>query len=255
MTELVKRKRGRDRTPEEKSTISQYCLSRMTPEKKRLTKEIVDQACAHFDVGKGLVRSVVKQWRDANDEVVSYNGHRKGKCGVENLLLTEEITDCIFELSAEMGGIFTYESFTKKFGEEYDIHVSKSTMRRWFTEKLGVKISNSYLKPLLTHAQIRKRLDWILNKVESYWEGGETKYRFRDERLRLHLDEKWFYVKRERQKLKLLPGQTWQTLKAQQRAVKHKSHIVKIMFVAVIGGQQTLLDGTWIDGKLGQANH
>lgn len=62
----------------------------------------------------------------------------------------------------------------------------------------------------------------------------------------LQCDEKWFYIKRDKKIVKLLPGQT-----AQQQAVKHKSHIVKIMFVAVIGVPQTLPDGTWFDGKLG----
>lgn len=70
-------------------------------------------------------------------------------------------------------------------------------------------------------------------------------FKVRDQKFHLHLDEKWFFGAREYRRVKLLPGQT-----AKPQKTRHKSHIIKEMFVAVVGMPQRVGD-VWWDGKVG----
>jgi hypothetical protein len=71
-------------------------------------------------------------------------------------------------------------------------------------------------------------------------------YKFIDLRYHLHADEKWFYMVRTQKKVKLLGGYI-----PVQETTRHKKHIEKVMFIAVVGMPHRLADGTWWDGKVG----
>jgi hypothetical protein len=167
----------------------------------------------------------------------------KGNTGLTNLKLTDELTDCIFEFASELKGDFTYESFTKKFNDEYEMDpvVAKTTLYGWF-RRLDVIEKFSFVKPLLKPKHLQRRLEFVLDKLEPF---NATHFKVKDQSLHLHLDEKWFYVAREKRRLKLLPGMEHVT-----QAVRHKSHIKKVMFIAVVGMPHER-DDIFFDGKIG----
>ena len=63
----------------------------------------------------------------------------------------------------------------------------------------------------------------------------------------VHIDEKWFYLTKEKRKYILAPGE-----QAPNRTVQHKSHITKVMFLSAIARprKDTVANQMW-DGKLG----
>lgn len=199
-----------------------------------------------YGVDPRTVSRLVAAWDEqitAGVLVPDLRSKKKGNTGVGNLKLTDELCDCIFEFASELKGDFTYESFAQKFNEDYEMEppVSKTTMWRWF-QRLDVVEKFSFVKPLLKPKHLQRRLEFVLDKLEPY---NATHFRVKDQTLHLHLDEKWFYVVREKRRLKLLPGMLHIT-----QAVRHKSHIKKVMFIAVVGMPHDR-DNISFDGKIG----
>ena len=96
-------------------------------------------------------------------------------------------------------------------------------------KKLGLRASKTYLKPMLTEEGKMKRLEWALRWVLTTppeLGGGHT---FQDFLNFVHLDEKWFYICKSGQKYYLHDDEDVPT-----RKVHHKSHITKVMFLAVV---------------------
>jgi hypothetical protein len=199
-----------------------------------------------FGISKSAINRLVKDWdgKVAAALVPDLAVKREGHCGATNLALTEEVADCIFEFSAELMGEFTYRSFARKFSEEYGIEpaLSSSTIHRWFTEQLDVVQVSSYCKPKLTARHKKWRMQFVLEKTLAH---TAAMRKFKCQRYHLHLDEKWFYVMRTKRKLKIFPGHTFL-----DQTVVHKSHIKKVMFIAVLG-QPQYRDGSHFDGKVG----
>lgn len=115
------------------------------------------------------------------------------------------------------------------------------TMFRWF-KRLEAVQTMSYIKPQLQDHHVQTRLQFIINKLVP----TQGMHRLIDHSRYLHVDEKWFFAVRTHKRLKLLPGQEFVA-----ETTRHKSHIMKVMFVAVVGMPQTLPDGTFFDGKIG----
>jgi len=203
------------------------------------------QVVAKYGVSATTINKLVKLYDDQLPLTIvpdlSYK--RLGICGKSNLLLTEEIADCIFELSNQLGGDFTYRDFTSKFNIEYEVEppLCHTTMWNWFQELDAIQ-AFSYIKPTLKEEHLLKRLNFVLMKTEAL---NPEHRKFKNQNNHIHIDEKWFYVQRTRRKLKILPGQSF---KAQD--TRHKSHIRKVMFIAVIG-KPHMVDGVFWDGKIG----
>lgn len=63
--------------------------------------------------------------------------------------------------------------------------------------------------------------------------------------IRIHVDEKWFFVQELKQKVRYLPCEE----RPKEKTVIHKSHIEKIMFLAAIGRPETfVIDGVSLLG-------
>ena len=71
--------------------------------------------------------------------------------------------------------------------------------------------------------------------------------KYQDMRDRIHLDEKWFFLTREKERYLLVLDE-----KNLKHCVKHKSHITKVMFLcAVVRPRFNTSANSWWDGKLG----
>jgi hypothetical protein len=136
-------------------------------------------------------------------------------------------------------------SIVSKLFMDHNIVRGNATIHRYLKE-LGVKVVNSFIKPSLTVKQKIDRLEFVLGKLQAEDPDSEFRY-FYAEWKTLHADEKWFYVIRMHKKIRLFPGEG----RPDDDQCRHKTHIPKIMFLAVVGTPHRMPNGQWFDGKIG----
>lgn len=107
------------------------------------------------------------------------------------------------------------------------LDVSRTTLHRNL-ENLGLRAAKTYLKPELKEEGKVKRLEWALRWVLTAPAALGGGHKFQDLLNFVHLDEKWFYICKNGQKYYLHDDEHVPT-----RKVQHKSHITKVMFLAV----------------------
>jgi hypothetical protein len=121
-----------------------------------------------------------------------------------------------------------------------ELNMSKSTLHRAL--QLGVlQRSTSAVKPILTEQNKQARIAWVKSKVA---EDG----RFVDMMNEVHIDEKWFYITREKESYIIVEGES-----VPERKVKSKRFITKIMFLAAFARPRVIneVTGEMWDGKIG----
>ena len=119
--------------------------------------------------------------------------------------------------------------------------VSKTTVQRWIVDST-IRVHCNSLKPVLTEENKVARL---IMALESRDPNDPSK--FRDMMDRVHVDEKWFFLSRQRESYLLLPEE-----KNPKRCVKSKSHITKVMFLCAVARPRfNTSANSWWDGKLG----
>ena len=118
--------------------------------------------------------------------------------------------------------------------------VSKTTVQRWIVD-LTIRVHCNSLKPVLTEENKVARL---IIALESRDPNDPSK--FLDMMDRVHVDEKWFFLSRQRERYLLLPEE-----KNLKRCVKSKSHITKVMFLCAVARPRfNTSANSWWDGKL-----
>ena len=119
--------------------------------------------------------------------------------------------------------------------------VSKTTVQRWIVDST-IRVHCNSLKPVLTEENKVARL---IMALESRDPNDPSK--FRDMMDRVHVDEKWFFLSRQRERYLLLPEE-----KNPKQCVKSKSHITKVMFLCAVARPRfNTSANSWWDGKLG----
>ena len=119
--------------------------------------------------------------------------------------------------------------------------VSKTTVQRWIVDSTIWVHCNS-LKPVLTEENKVARLIMALESRDP-----NDPLKFRDMMDRVHVDEKWFFLSRQRERYLLLLEE-----KNPKRCVKSKSHITKVMFLCAVARPRfNTSANSWWDGKLG----
>ena len=119
--------------------------------------------------------------------------------------------------------------------------VSKTMVQRWIVD-LTIRVHCSSFKPVLTE---ENKVAWLIRALEAHDPQDPTK--FLDMMDHIHVDEKWFFLSRQRERYLLLPDE-----KNPKRCVKSKSHITKVMFLcAIVHPRFNPCANSWWDGKLG----
>ena len=119
--------------------------------------------------------------------------------------------------------------------------VSKTTVQCWIVDST-IRVHCNSLKPVLTEENKVARL---IMALESRDPNDPSK--FLDMMDRVHVDEKWFFLSRQRERYLLLPEE-----KNPKRCVKSKSHITKVMFLCAVARPRfNTSANSWWDGKLG----
>ena len=119
--------------------------------------------------------------------------------------------------------------------------VSKTTVHHWIVE-LTLHVHSDSLKPILTE---ENRLAWFKMAMDAC--DPVDQMRYQDMRDQIHVDEKWFFLMREKE---------WYLLhhdeKNPKHCVKHKLHITKVMFLCgVVRPRFNTCSNSWWDSKLG----
>ena len=119
--------------------------------------------------------------------------------------------------------------------------VSKMTVQRWIVDSTIQDHCNS-LKPVLTE---ENKVAWLIMALEA--RDPQDPMKFLDMMDRIHVDEKWFFLSRQRERYLLLPEE-----KNPKWCVKSKSHITKVMFLCAVAHPRfNPCANSWWDGKLG----
>ncbi|KAF0702551.1 hypothetical protein AaE_015855 [Aphanomyces astaci] len=120
------------------------------------------------------------------------------------------------------------------------LHVPKSTLHDAFVAGVLVR-KHSSLKPLLTDANKEARKRYAMSFAHAV-NGTITFDSMMD---RVFLDEKWFYLRKVRNKYYLAP---WEDVPHQ--STKNKRYIPSVMFLTAVA-RPRMVDGVHFDGKLG----
>ena len=119
--------------------------------------------------------------------------------------------------------------------------VSKTTVQRWIVDST-IQVHCNSLKPVLTEENKVARLIMVLEARDP-----QDPSKFLDMMDRIHVDEKWFFLSRQRERYLLLPEE-----KNPKRSIKSKSHITKVMFLCAVACPRfNPSANSWWDGKLG----
>jgi hypothetical protein len=103
----------------------------------------------------------------------------------------------------------------------------RATLHRW-AKLMGVTKQQQWVKPSLSEAQKLARLRWVVDMIEDV---DDDHPNFKSLENRFYADEKWFYLFLECKGYLVAPGEEVPAA----RAVRHKSHIPKAMFICLVG--------------------
>ena len=119
--------------------------------------------------------------------------------------------------------------------------VSKTTVQCWIVAST-IRVHSNSLKPILTEENKLARL-----LMANHFRDPQDPSKFQDMRDRIHLDEKWFFLTREKERYLLVSDE-----KNPKHCIKHKSHITKVMFLCAVARPHfNTSANSWWDGKLG----
>ena len=127
--------------------------------------------------------------------------------------------------------------------------VSKTTVQHWIVAST-IHVHSNSLKPILTEENKLARL-----LMANHFRDSQDPSKYQDMHDCIHLDEKWFFLTREKELYLLLSDE-----KNPKHCIKHKSHITKVMFLCAVARphfnhlQNLGGTGSWGFGRLGIGN-
>ena len=123
------------------------------------------------------------------------------------------------------------------------LKVPKSTIQRLVKESECILPHTNTIKPILTDENKLSRFLYACEQIEGLGDDAKFHDFFKD----IHIDEKWFFLSEETLRCYLGLGE-----KAPERWCKHKSHIIKVMFLCAVARPRYDDEGNCIfDGKIG----
>jgi len=226
------------------AVLARY-LTYYDPATDRLPSGTMKKVMEGLPIEKRQVYNYIKLYFDQVNTGIVFPDlapKKLGNVGVHSDL-NEELADCIIEYNSMEGYDMTIREFTHNFCNVYGIMISHSTMHNYMTI-LGMKLRRSYIKPKLTKSHKIARLRFVLSNLIP---NEDYSFSIRSLNHVIHTDEKWFYAKRQRRLYRQHP----QDIRKDDESTIHKSHIEKVMFIAVVGVPQYSLNGEFFDGKIG----
>jgi hypothetical protein len=232
-------------TPE-KSTIVSTANKMLIKGTNKLQRGAMKQLSLTFGKSERQIRRIRQHYHEQEDAGIKFPSlkRQKTECGRKSKL-TPEISEAIEKIAQDYASSCRYMSIRALQADlrSLEFHLSTRTCRLYL-KSLGCKVSKVWIKPLLTDKHKSDRMLWIINKADRAH--GLLFNKFQSCYNRVHVDETWIYLKQTSSKIRLLRNSVLPV----NPTCKHKSHIVKVMFLAALGRPQRRPDGTWFDGKV-----
>lgn len=227
-------------------------------ERKRIISDLLERGetrNGEFRPARGAQKAVAKKfnrdlstvnriWKTAkaNREDPNVGAYRatpqkRGNSGRRPLYDREEVAEALAELPIRKRR--TFRSMAAALG------ISKSTLFDIKDKEEDViRPHTNSLKPYLTEENKATRLFYAALEVEKKQSGG---FQFHASDNVVHVDEKWFWMTEATYRYYLAHGEL-----PRHRTVKHKNHVVKVMFLAATARPRFDAQGNCtFDGKIG----
>lgn len=208
-------------------------LLRNCNENHRLKHGSINEIAKTFGVHRQTVRLIWKRGLESLEQgsLMMDASHRKAVSGRKAVSLTH-LFDALKTIPLSKRG--TQRSAAKAIG------VSVSTLNRRI-KKGEVKVFNSSLKPTLSQENQERRKSFCLSFLKL------QENEFDDMKNVIHVDEKWFYLTKNKKKFYLSPDES-----NPHRTTKNKRYIPKVMFLAAVARPRwDSKKNCLFDGKIG----
>jgi hypothetical protein len=127
------------------------------------------------------------------------------------------------------------------------LEVAPSTLHAMIRNEKVLKPHGSAVAPLLSEQDKMVRMLYAASRIDTPTYGNKLVYKASYDEI--HVDEKWFYITPLKERVYLSQRELEEDLP--QRKVKHKSHVLKVMFFAAVA-RPRYKDGECVfDGKIG----
>ena len=257
--------RGGDLTSQERAFVHNKIMQNWDSEKRQIKvggREKIIKACIKGGVRvaattvKRIAREAKRQEEESENHFLNtgefkgmdHSACRKGKCGRISKL-TEPVKEVYRDIISRYAFSWTRLSEAKLWEElkKKGLNFSTSTVHEHL-KLLEKRYKKVYLKPILSEQNKILRMRYALAQVNR--SHGRSKLRFKDNKRTIMVDESWFYLTSDAVTVMLIEEMDVLI----HPKVQHKSHIEKIMFLAVLGQPQKVIwkgEEIDFDGKIG----
>ena len=131
------------------------------------------------------------------------------------------------DLAQTMTHLFRVDEKTKNNHILHNVTISKDQLRDWFIENNGQGVSD-VSRPLLTDELKKHRKDYCARMIHQLSESDDSF------KLRVHTDEKWFYIRSGRQRVKRLPKASFEDENVEsfyRRKERSRRHVEKVSWL------------------------
>jgi transposase-like protein len=242
---VVVKRRGRpDLTENQRKSVISILLddSEMKEGKRVLARGAVARVAKKFDVHRS---TVLRIWARAetnrgDPEVEAYRStpQKKGNTGIQQKWDRESMVEALIDIPRHKRK--NIRGLAGALGMPY------STVHAILKNEDVIVAHTSAIKPTLTDKNKVDRLLYAADRVDLTGPPYAQLY-FQDSFDEIHLDEKWFFLTQESQRVYLARGEA-----PPERKTKHKNHILKVMFLAAVARPRFNDRGECtFDGKIG----
>jgi hypothetical protein len=202
------------------------------------------------DISSRTVKRIWSTYRErilTSGPIVDMSSRRAGNCGRKSML-TAELRDVYIDILQSYANLWirlSNASLVKELSTR-GFNLSRCTVQNHL-KLLNARKTNLRVNPTLTEAQKAARCQWILNKADRshglYRENHVYKAGFDT----VHVDESWFYLQRVSNEVLLIDG----VVAPDAPTTRHKSHIIKVMFLVALARPCRFPNGEIFNGKIG----
>lgn len=172
---------------------------------------------------------------------------RKGRCG-RHSKLTNDLRQVYIKIGQEYANMWlrlTVRILQIELSKAH-FHLSLITISHHL-KLMNSKIHNIKIKPDLSPSQKNTRLNFILNMADRSHGLERPEHHYKDQYDTVHVDETWFYLNYIQNKILVFDG----IVIPDAPTTRHRSHIVKVMFLVAMARPRKFPEGNDFDGKIG----
>ena len=210
--------------------------------KRRLARGAAQQFAEQFGISRvhvfRLWKKALKRHEDTG--IYSVSPTKKGNSGRPAVYDRGELMEALEDLDCEERG--TIRQLADRLG------ISVGLVHSLVRDHGMIFPHTNAIKTYLTEQNKLHRVMYAAGRIEQ--QNNEPVYSgaFNE----VHVDEKWFFISQKSQRIYLSEQEARREQDKHKRTAKHKSHIIKVMFLAAVARPRFNEDGECVfDGKIG----